>query len=185
MYVRGALLTVLVASLACGSAVRVTAQSPPAAEADLIERLVVATSLMVPSPPQATTSIVPRASAARVRSPACPGPCVRCTSPVTPAWASSSVASAARRRPASGCPRAPEMGLMITATRIDARGPQCVSDHETQAGSLNSVGAGVPSLGRLDNSSARIIGTSVCLVPQVGAKTSNAASTAMTRTAYG
>jgi len=91
------------------------------------------TSFTVPSPPQAKTSEAPRAVASRASSKAWPARSVTRTSASTPSAASTARANSARRGPASGRPRAPEMGLTMTAARArSAPTPTPRVKHETR-----------------------------------------------------
>ena len=77
-----------------------------------------ATSFTVPSPPQAITRVAPRSTASRASARACWAAVVRKTSPGIPSAASAAWASSRRCRAVSRRPRAPDTGLMITATVI-------------------------------------------------------------------
>src|SRR5262249_42763294 len=79
-----------------------------------------ATSLIVPSPPQAMTSDAPRSSAARASSRACPPRSVRWTPPATPAAVKRRSRNATRRPATSGVAPAPDNGLTIATIPASA-----------------------------------------------------------------
>jgi hypothetical protein len=77
-----------------------------------------AISLIVPSPPQASTTRAPRATAFAASSLACPGRSVTCTPPVMPAFTKCRMSRAVRSAATSGFAPAPESGLTIAKTSI-------------------------------------------------------------------
>jgi hypothetical protein len=81
-----------------------------------------ATSFTVPSPPQAITTSIPRATAACVRSRAWWRRSVTKISAATPCASTHAAACSARWRAVSGRTPSPEIGLMMTATRVGTRG---------------------------------------------------------------